>query len=92
MPELDKRSEIDTQLSHLKNQPKALRQMLEVHNIESRPLWKPIHLQPLFRDSLCIQNGTSQSLFEKGLCLPSGTQMTHNDVEYVSALLKKVLK
>jgi len=51
-----------------------------------------MHLQPLFKDTLRFQNGTSQSLFEKGLCLPSGTQMNRNDVERVCSTLKKVLK
>ena len=72
--------------------PNTIRLALEEHNIESRPLWKPMHLQPLFKDSLRTQNGTSQHLFEKGLCLPSGTQMNREDVTRVSDLLKKVLE
>ncbi len=72
--------------------PNRIRLALEEENIESRPLWKPMHLQPLFKDTLRFQNGTSQSLFEKGLCLPSGTQMNRNDVERVCSTLKKVLK
>lgn len=72
--------------------PNTIRLALEAHNIESRPLWKPMHLQPLFKDALVFQNMTSQKLFEKGLCLPSGTQMSHNDVIRVSTLIKKGLK
>jgi UDP-N-acetylbacillosamine transaminase len=72
--------------------PNRLRLFLEEKNIESRPLWKPMHLQRLFKGALSIQNGTSQALFEKGLCLPSGTQMSQEDVHRVSSLIKKVLR
>lgn len=71
--------------------PNRLRLLLEEHNIESRPLWKPMHLQPLFKDALSFHNGTSQTLFEKGLCLPSGTQMEYNDVLRVTSILKRAL-
>lgn len=79
-------------LTFERTDPNTIRLALEEHNIESRPLWKPMHLQPLFKNSLHTQNGTSQSLFEKGLCLPSGTQMTREDVTRVSSLLKKALR
>lgn len=81
-----------TTLTFMHSDPNRIRLALEEKNIESRPLWKPMHLQPLFSDALCFQNGTSQSLFEKGLCLPSGTKMTRDDVERVCGLIKKVLK
>ncbi len=81
-----------TTLTFDRSDPKTIRLALEEHNIESRPLWKPMHLQPLFKDSFSTKNGTSQYLFEKGLCLPSGTQMNREDVIRVSSLLKKVLK
>lgn len=81
-----------TTLTFKHSDPNRIRLALEEKNIESRPLWKPMHLQPLFSDALCFQNGTSQSLFEKGLCLPSGTKMTRDDVERVCGLIKKVLK
>lgn len=71
--------------------PNAIRLLLETHNIESRPLWKPMHLQPLFSNALSIHNTTSETLFQKGLCLPSGTQMEHDDVEKVCSLIKKAL-
>ena len=79
-------------LTFERTDPNTIRLALEEYNIESRPLWKPMHLQPLFKDSLRTQNGTAQSLFEKGLCLPSGTQMTREDVTRVSSLLKKALR
>jgi UDP-N-acetylbacillosamine transaminase len=74
------------------NDPNIIRLALEEHNIESRPLWKPMHLQPLFKDALAIHNGSSQRLFEQGICLPSGTQMNREDVIRVSTHIKKVLQ
>jgi len=71
--------------------PEKIRLALEEENIESRPLWKPMHLQPLFKEALHLENGTSQKLFEKGLCLPSGTRMSRDDVVRVCNLLKKSL-
>lgn len=81
-----------TTLTFERSDPNTLRLILEEHNIESRPLWKPMHLQPLFKDALNMQNGLSQGLFEKGLCLPSGTQMNREDVIRVSTLLKEALR
>lgn len=72
--------------------PNQIRLTLEKENIESRPLWKPMHLQPVFKNNSAFQNGTSESLFNKGLCLPSGTQMSSDDVERVCNILKKALR
>ena len=52
-------------------------------NIETRPLWKPMHLQPVFVDCPHYVNGTSEKLFEIGLCLPSGSDLTEEDLEKV---------
>jgi UDP-N-acetylbacillosamine transaminase len=51
-----------------------------------------MHLQPLFKDAVAIEDGTSQKLFESGICLPSGTSMSDKDVLRVCKVLKKVLK
>lgn len=56
---------------------------LERFNIESRRLWKPMHLQPLFRESPVVNNGVSENLFKKGICLPSGTGLSNQDQEKV---------
>jgi len=80
-----------TTLTFEHSDPNTIRLALEAENIESRPLWKPMHLQPLFKETLSIENGTSQTLFEKGLCLPSGTQMSHEAVLRVCTTLKKAL-
>ena len=71
--------------------PERVRLALEAHNIESRPLWKPMHLQPLFKDALRIENGTSEHLFNTGLCLPSGTQMERDDVMRVAGIVQEAL-
>jgi dTDP-4-amino-4,6-dideoxygalactose transaminase len=58
-----------------------LRLALEAENIESRPLWKPMHLQPVFAEAPFYGDGVSEALFEQGLCLPSGAGLTDADVE-----------
>ncbi len=63
--------------------------MLE-ENIETRPLWKPMHLQPIFQHYPAYMNGTCESLFEKGLCLPSGTNMTDEDRERIKTKLHEI--
>ena len=60
-----------------------IRLALENENIESRPLWKPMHLQPIFAGAPFYGDGTSEQLFEKGLCLPSGSNLTHLDLDRV---------
>ena len=52
---------------------------LAAEDIESRPLWKPMHLQPVFRDVQAVVNGVSDRLFERGLCLPSGSNLSPDD-------------
>jgi len=59
-------------------------------NCESRPLWKPMHQQPLFESSKAILNGVSDDLYKRGLCLPSGTQMKFSDVKRVCEAIKSV--
>jgi Predicted pyridoxal phosphate-dependent enzyme apparently involved in regulation of cell wall biogenesis len=61
-----------------------LRLKLDSHNIESRPLWKPMHLQPVFKDAVSYKNGVSESLFNDGLCLPSGSSLSNDDIERVA--------
>lgn len=61
---------------------------LSKHNIECRPLWKPMHLQPIFSAYPFYGNGVSENLFSKGLCLPSGSNLTESDLERVVGALK----
>ena len=72
--------------------PLKLIEHLSKQNIESRPLWKPMHMQPLFASSQAFVDGTSQRLFESGLCLPSGSSMSDEDVVMVCDKIKEVLK
>jgi dTDP-4-amino-4,6-dideoxygalactose transaminase len=60
-------------------QREHIRIALEKKNIESRPLWKPMHLQPVFKNSPAYRNGVSESLFDRGLCLPSGSNLSTAD-------------
>ncbi len=58
------------------------------NGIESRPLWKPMHLQPIFKNHLYYGNGVCESLFEKGLCLPSGSGLSIDDKSFISNVVK----
>ncbi|NHN26157.1 pyridoxal phosphate-dependent aminotransferase [Flavobacterium jejuense] len=66
----------------------ALRLAFEKVNIETRPLWKPMHLQPVFKDCLYYGNNIAESLFEKGLCLPSGSNLTTSDKERIATVIR----
>lgn len=68
-----------------------VRLALESEQIESRPLWKPMHMQPLFKDTGHKTNGISEELFNKGLCLPSGTAMTDEDLKRVVEVILKTV-
>ena len=57
-----------------------IRLMMKAENIETRPLWKPLHLQPVFVGTPFYGDGTSEALFDKGLCLPSGSSLTNDDI------------
>lgn len=67
-----------------------IRIFLERDNIESRPLWKPMHMQPVFKNFPYFGGGVSEELFDLGLCLPSGSNLTQMDLERVVQNLKKV--
>jgi len=68
-----------------------IRLALEVDNIESRPLWKPMHLQPVFKGAPFYGEGVSERLFNKGLCLPSGSNLAEQDLQRVVRVVKRVL-
>ncbi|ARV15105.1 DegT/DnrJ/EryC1/StrS family aminotransferase [Polaribacter sp. SA4-12] len=65
-------------------------QLLKDH-IESRPLWKPMHLQPVYKDCSYYGESVSERLFKSGLCLPSGSNLTENDFERITTSIKKFL-
>lgn len=61
---------------------------LEKENIESRPIWKPMHIQPVYKDYDFIGTGVSEKIFESGVCLPSDTKMTDEDLNRVCNIIK----
>ncbi len=69
----------------------ALRLTLEAANIESRPLWKPMHRQPVYASSPAYVNGVSDRLFRHGLCLPAGPYVTDDDVRYIVDAIRQAL-
>ncbi|GAA2997500.1 DegT/DnrJ/EryC1/StrS family aminotransferase [Prevotella corporis] len=66
----------------------AMRNALDKVNIESRPLWKPMHLQPVYKNSPAYVNGVSEELFKIGLCLPSGPMVSDDDVQFIINSIK----
>lgn len=68
-----------------------IRLALDADNIESRPLWKPLHMQPVFKDAEYYGNGVSEELFMKGLCLPSGSNLEIKDLDRIVRIIKDTL-
>lgn len=72
--------------------PSDIMGALEAENIESRPIWKPMHMQPFFEKYDYIGTDVSEKLFENGICLPSDTKMTDEDLERVVEIIKGLLR
>jgi dTDP-4-amino-4,6-dideoxygalactose transaminase len=66
-----------------------IRLALEAENIEARPVWKPMHLQPVFAGCRSVGGDVAARLFERGLCLPSGSSLTETDLERVVAIVRE---
>ena len=73
------------------NNVEAMRKWLEKKGVEARPLWKPMHKQPVYKDAPAYTNGVSESLFRRGMCLPSGPCVTDEDVAYIVDSIKQAL-
>ena len=73
--------------SDTKKNPEELRLLFEKENIETRPLWKPMHLQPIFKDAPYFGSNISETLFKNGLCLPSGSNLSVHDKERIKECL-----
>jgi dTDP-4-amino-4,6-dideoxygalactose transaminase len=73
-----------------KVRPIDIIEALERENIESRPIWKPMHMQPVFASYDFISKGVSEKIFENGVCLPSDTKMTDDDLERVCSIIKNL--
>ncbi len=69
-----------------------IRKALENENIESRPLWKPMHMQPVYKDFRSYENGVSEDLFARGLCLPSGSNLEEDDLKRICQIIKDLLQ
>ncbi|HIB36988.1 DegT/DnrJ/EryC1/StrS family aminotransferase, partial [Mesonia sp.] len=69
-----------------------IRLAFDAENIESRPLWKPMHLQPVFKDALYYGGTVAEDLFKDGLCLPSGSNLTDEDRERITQVIQKLFK
>ena len=77
-----------TAINFEKSDYNKIMKALDEVNVESRPLWKPMHMQKLFENSKSILNGVSEELFSKGLCLASSTTMTKDDVKMICEVIK----
>lgn len=72
--------------------PEMVRLALDAQDIEARPVWKPMHLQPVFSSARVIGGKVAERLFDQGLCLPSGTAMSDADVDRVSEIVRHTLR
>lgn len=77
--------------AHTSVTPEQVRLHLETRNIEARPLWKPLHLQPLFQHAPHYGGSVCAELFARGLCLPSGSAMTEEDLRRVAGAVREVI-
>ena len=69
----------------------ALRVFLQEKNIEARPVWKPMHKQPVYKDAPAYVNGVSEAIFKMGMCLPAGPYVTEEDVHYIVDCIKEAI-
>ena len=69
-----------------------VRLALDAENIESRPLWKPMHMQPVYEGTKFFGTGVCEELFEKGLCLPSGSNLTSEEFDRIFSVLSRIFK
>ncbi|MDE6301594.1 MAG: aminotransferase class I/II-fold pyridoxal phosphate-dependent enzyme [Muribaculaceae bacterium] len=69
----------------------GLRMALDAANVEARPLWKPMHCQPVYKDAPAYLNGVSEALFKTGICLPAGPYVSDDDVRYIVDTIKAAI-
>ncbi len=78
---------------HTESEPnanvEAMRMALDKAGVESRPLWKPMHLQPVYKNAPRYTDGTSEGLFKRGLCLPAGPYVSEADAEFIAEVIKQ---
>jgi len=69
----------------------GIKEYMDAEDVETRPLWKPMHMQPVFKDAKAVVNGTSEELFGYGLCFPSGHDLSKEDVEEINKRIIRIL-
>lgn len=69
----------------------ALRLFMLEKKVEARPVWKPMHKQPVYRNAPAYVNGVSESIFKVGMCLPAGPYVTDDDIRYIVACIKEAI-
>ena len=69
----------------------ALRVFMLQKKVECRPVWKPMHKQPVYKDAPAYLNGVSESIFKVGFCLPAGPYVSDDDVRYIAACIKEAI-
>ena len=74
---------------HGKSCPTEIIDALALNNIESRPIWKPMHLQPIYKDCLSVGGGVSEDIFERGVCLPSDIKMSKSQQDRIIEIVKR---
>jgi len=70
----------------------AMRMGLDAMNIEARPVWKPMHKQPVYKDAPAYVNGVSEEIFKVGMCLPAGPYVSDDDVKYIVEVIKSLVE
>jgi dTDP-4-amino-4,6-dideoxygalactose transaminase len=70
----------------------ALRVFMDQAQIEARPVWKPMHKQPVYKDAPAYVNGVSEEIFKVGMCLPAGPYVTDDDVRYIVDSIKAAIE
>jgi UDP-N-acetylbacillosamine transaminase len=90
MPEIEnsKGNRWLTTLLFKRSDPYKIIRALDQENIESRPLWKPMHLQPVFKNEMSFLNKKSEEMFKRGICLPSGTAIKRSDVSKICEIVR----
>lgn len=73
------------------NNVEALRVFLDKAGIEARPVWKPMHKQPVYRNAPVYENGVSEAIFKVGMCLPAGPYVTDDDVQFIANTIKSAI-
>ena len=70
----------------------AMRVGLDAMNVEARPVWKPMHKQPVYKNAPAYVSGVSEEIFKVGMCLPTGSYVSDDDVKYIVEVIKSLVE